>query len=146
MKRFTQYLYEYRQSGKSQKYRVCQGRTGKRGGKIQIQTRGLFFSPTEKLKVYLFYEKNGMYEGILQGEIGKNKPLMQYILTFSSEEIGNEVCGIFLEDREKKRYMAVWNGETINVDTISTEHLKEIEIQESDRREIFVRKSRGKIW
>ena len=29
---------------------------------------------------------------------------MQYILTFSSEEIGNECVGFFLEDREKKRY------------------------------------------
>ncbi|MBS7209248.1 MAG: hypothetical protein KH034_02330 [Lachnospiraceae bacterium] len=144
MKRFTQYLYEYRQSEKVKNIGFVKVEQGRDGGRIQIQTRGLFFSPTEKLKVYLFYEKNGMYEGILQGEIGKNKPLMQYILTFSSEEIGNEVCGIFLEDREKKRYMAVWNGETINADTISTEHLKEIEIQESDRRGNFCEKIQRK--
>lgn len=125
MRRFTQYLYEYRQSEKVRNIGFVKVELNKDGGRIQIQTRGFFFPVTEKLKVYLFCEKNGMYEAFLQGEIGKNS-----VLTFSNEEIGNEVCGILLEDREKRRYMSVWNGETINVDMISTEPLKEMEIQE----------------
>lgn len=149
MKRFTQYLYEYRQSEKVRNVGFVKVEQGKNGGQIQIQTRGLFFSSMEKWKVYLFYEKNGRYEGVLQGEIGKNKPLMQYVLTFSSEEMENEVCGIFLEDEEKKRYMAVWNGEVVNVDMISTEPLKEMEIQQereagSEERENFYEKIQRK--
>lgn len=129
MQRFTQYLYEYRQSEKVKNIGFVKVEQGKNGGKIQIQTRSFFFSAAGKLKVYLFYEKNGAYEGILQGEIGKDKPLIQYMLTFSYEDIGNEVCGIFFEDEEKTRYMAAWNGEAINVDMISTEPLKEVEMQ-----------------
>ena len=67
MKRFTQYLYEYRQSEKVKNIGFVKVEQGRDGGRIQIQTRGLFFSPTEKLKVYLFYEKNGMYRGNFTG-------------------------------------------------------------------------------
>lgn len=98
--------------------------------RIQIQARGIFFSPIEKLKVYLICKKDDTYEGIFQGEIEKKRPLIQYILTFSKKEIENEVCGIILEDEEHKRYMATWSGEVINVDMISTESLKEMKIQE----------------
>ncbi len=98
--------------------------------RIQIQARGGNFSSTGKLKVYLICKKGGVYKGVLQGEIERKRPLIQYILTFSKKEIENEVCGIILEDEEHKRYMATWNKETIDVDMISTEPLKEMEIQE----------------
>ena len=140
MKRFTQYLYEYRQREKVKNIGFVKVEQGKSEGKVEIQTRGLFFSRGGGLKVYLFYRNNDMYEGVLQGEIGQNKPMIQYMLTFSDEDIGNAdsveaICGIFLEDEEKKRYMAVWNGEEINVEDISTEPLKEMEIREEPESE-----------
>lgn len=130
MRRFTQYLYEYRQSEKVKNIGFVKVEQGIEEERIQIQTRGIFFSSIEKLKVYLICKKDDTYEGVFQGEIEKKRPLIQYILTFSNKEIENEVCGIILEDEKHKKYMATWNGEVINVDMISTESLKEMEIQE----------------
>lgn len=130
MRRFTQYLYEYQQSEKVKNIGFVKVEQGIEENRIQIQARGGSFSSIGKLKVYLICEKGGAYEGILQGEIERKRPLIQYILTFSKREIENEVCGIILEDEKHKRYMATWNNEAINVDMISMEPLKEMEIQE----------------
>ena len=44
MKRFTQYLYEYRQREKVKNIGFVKVEQGKSEGKVEIQTRGLFMS------------------------------------------------------------------------------------------------------
>lgn len=120
MKRLTQYLYEYQREKRIRNIGFVKVEPKENSCVLRMQGRGL------EGKVYLFYKNEDGYEAVYQGELSEKKLTMSYTLEFTGEDIGNadsmeDIAGLMLTSAYGRRYAAIWNGEIVDVDTISTE-------------------------
>lgn len=136
MKRFTQYLYEYQKEKRIRNIGFVKVEQRGKSSVLQMQGRGIAVKSNEELKIYLFYKTGERYEAVYQGAISKKTPILSCTLEFTAEDIGNaetmeDIAGILLLEPDGKRYAAVWNGEAIDVEGISTE-MKRVEPKSED--------------
>lgn len=129
MKRFTQYLYEYQQEKRIRNIGFVKAEQKETSCVLQIYGRGMGVSPSKEMKIYLFYRGDEGLEGIFQGCMSMKKPVMSCTLTFADEDIGDarsvdEILGVMLAEPDGRRYAAVWNGQTVNVQEIVIERRK----------------------
>lgn len=123
MKRFTQYLYECRQEKRIRNVGFVKAEQKETSCRLQIQGRGLGSGADGGLKVYLFYKRGDKYESVVQTTVLKKSPIINCMLEFTKEDIGNarsveDIAGIVLSDETGRKYAAVWNGENVNVEDI----------------------------
>ncbi len=141
MKRVTQYLYECQREKRVRNIGFVKAEFAKDSGSIQIQARGMDTSCGKQLSVYLFYPKEDGYESIFQRQISQRIPLLNYVLEFSKEDMGDartteELSGIFLVDEERNCYMATWNDEAVDVGRIQPR--EEVERAEEEAEQVRV--------
>lgn len=134
MKRFTQYLYECQEEKRIRNIGFVKAAFERKSGNIRIQARGMEIG--KGLSVFLFYPRQGGYESVFQGEIVPESPILDHILEFSKDDLGKaesteELGGLQLLCKDGTCYMAVWNGEQINVGEIVPKSEEEPEAVEA---------------
>lgn len=136
MKYFTQYLYEYKDGKRIRNIGFVKGEFGEDSGRLMIQARGLYEKLDGKIQVFLFYPRGEGYESVFQGAIQRRSILLNDMLSFGREDLGHartaeELTGLLLTGESGTNYMAVWNGENVEVDAI-----REIEEEEGQPEEV----------
>ncbi len=123
MEQFIRYLYEY-ENGKPVR-NVGFAKVRKYDGKctVQIYGKGLDFGTEKKLEVLVFWVKDEKCIGISQGEMEGAAPVINYLLKFQAEDVGNaeifrQINGIILENDRGRRYAAVWDNMPVNIDNM----------------------------
>lgn len=121
MEQFIRYLYEY-ENGKPVR-NVGFAKVRKYDGKctVQIYGKGLDFGTEKKLEVLVFWIKDEKCVGISQGKMEGAAPVINYLLKFQTEDVGNDeifqkINGIILENDRRRRYAAVWDNMPVNID------------------------------
>lgn len=125
MKQFIRYLYEYDRGNRIRNVGFTKVERQMDQCTVHIHGKGLDFGAERKLEVYLFYVKDGRCIGFLQGVIESSSPIMNYILKFKAEDVGDSekferINGIILKSRDGKKYAATWNDMPVDVENMRT--------------------------
>ena len=88
---------------------------------VHIHGKGLHLAEDKKLKVYIFYVKEGQCIGFWQGDIEHVNPAVNYRLTFTPEDTGRAsdyplIEGVILENAGRRRFAAVWDDMPVDVE------------------------------
>ena len=123
VKHFTQYLYEYKDGKRVRNIGFIKGEFEEDSGRLMMQARGLNEKLDGKIRVFLFYPRGEGYESVYQGTIQRRSILLNDMLSFGREDMGRvrtteELTGLLLTGESGTRYMAVWNGDNVEVDDI----------------------------
>lgn len=113
MKQFIRYLYEYGQGKRIRNVGFVKAEQSDRESTIHIHGKGLRLMRGDSLKVYLIFEENRQVTGIMQGEIAYMGPSINYRLNYTSDDTGTQenydkIGGILLENRDRRRFAALW--------------------------------------
>lgn len=87
---------------------------------IHIHGKGLKLEGEKELSVFLFYELNKECIGLPQGVIENVNPAVNYRLRFTPEDVGEPenydlIQGIIMENKNHRKYAAVWDDMPVNV-------------------------------
>lgn len=123
MKQFVRYLYEYHNGNRVRNIGFIKVEKQMSKCTIQIHGRGVDFGKEKKLEVSVFYVKGEKCIGLPQGVIDGGTPVINYILTFEVEDVGNQerfesIEGLLLQNGDGKKYAAVWDDIPIDVEHI----------------------------
>lgn len=123
VKHFTQYLYEYKDGKRIRNIGFVKGEFEEDSGRLMMQARGLNEKLDGKIQVFLFYPRGEGFESVYQGTIQRRSILLNDMLSFGREDLGHigtteELTGLLLTGESGAHYMAVWNGENVEVDAI----------------------------
>lgn len=121
MRQFIQYLYEYGQGRRLRNVGFVKAELDEGGSVIHIHGKGLRLQGETSLQLYLFYEDEGRYVGILQGEIQNINPAVNYRLSYTKDDVGvpenyGRICGVLLISQTGQRYVATWNGMDVPIE------------------------------
>lgn len=135
MKHFTQYLYEYKDGKRIRNIGFVKAEFEELSGRLMMQARGLEEKFDGKIRVFLFYPKGEGYESVFQGTIQRRSLLLNDTLSFGREDMGHartteELTGLLLMGERGTHYMAVWNGENVDVDAIRDIEEEEVTLEE----------------
>ncbi|MEZ3435144.1 MAG: hypothetical protein K1W34_11085 [Lachnospiraceae bacterium] len=123
MRQFIRYLYEYGQGKRTRNVGFVKAEQDDRKSTIHIHGKGLRLSRGDSLKVYLIFAENGQATGIWQGEIAYMGPSINYRLSYTREDTGTEenydrIGGILLENRDRRRFAALWEDGSLDVENM----------------------------
>ena len=120
MKRFIRYLYEYEQEKRMRNVGFVKVEQGEDECIVHIHGKGLRMGSETSLQIYLLFEEAGTCFGIWQGEADHINPAVNESISYTVEETGTpenygKINGIALENRDGRRYAALWNDASMDV-------------------------------
>lgn len=152
MKRFIRYLYEYENGKRVRNVGFVKVEKNEERYQIQIYGKGLNLGVQKKLDVYVFYMQGEACIGVSQGSISEASPVINYMLRFEVEDIGNEetfeaIKGIILSSPNDRKYVAVWDDMPVDVDHMreASNTLQETEQEEIEQEEIEIKPQEEKL-
>ena len=88
---------------------------------VHIHGKGLHLAEDKRLKVYIFYVREGQCIGLWQGDIGHVDPAVNFRLAFTPDDTGRAsnyplIEGIILENAGQRRFAAVWDDMPVDVE------------------------------
>lgn len=101
---------------------------------IHIHGKGLKLEGEKELSVFLFYELNKECIGLPQGVIENVNPAVNYRLRFTPEDVGEPenydlIQGIIMENKNHRKYAAVWDDMPVNVNEMRMWHAMEAKVE-----------------
>lgn len=132
MKRFIRYLYEYEQEKRMRNVGFVKVEQGEDECMVHIHGKGLRMGSETSLQIYLLFEEAGTCFGIWQGEADNINPAVNECISYTAEETGTpeiygKVNGIVLENRDGRRYAALWNDTQMDVSNMQIWRAEESE-------------------
>lgn len=123
MKRFIRYLYEYEQGKRTRNVGFVKVEQEEAESTVHIHGKGLRLSGGDTLSVSLFFGENGKLWGVAQGEIAYMGPSVNCQLRYTDADVGlpdhyDDIKGILLKSGEGRRFAAVWEDGSIDIDNI----------------------------
>lgn len=123
MKQFIRYLYEYGQGKKARNVGFVKVEQDDSESTIHIHGKGLRLGRNDSLRVYLIFEDGGQVTGVPQGEIAYMGPSINYRLDYTREDTGipenfDRVNGILLENKEGRKFAALWEETRTDVENM----------------------------
>ena len=139
MKRFIRYLYEYEQEKRMRNVGFVKVEQGEDECIVHIHGKGLRMGSETSLQIYLLFEEAGTCFGIWQGEADHINPAVNECISYTVEETGTpenygKINGIALENRDGRRYAALWNDASMDVSKMRIWRPEESE--ERDRKSV----------
>ena len=121
MKRFIRYLYEYQDGKRIRNVGFVKVEQTDESTIVHIHGKGLHLTEDKRLKVYIFYVKEGQCIGLWQGDIDHVNPAVNSRLTFTPEDTGRPfnyplIEGVILENAGHRRFAAVWDDMPVAVE------------------------------
>ena len=121
MKQFIRYLYEYQDGKRIRNVGFVKVEQTDESTIVHIHGKGLHLTEDKRLKVYIFYVKEGQCIGLWQGDIDHVNPAVNSRLTFTPEDTGRPsnyplIEGVILENAGHRRFAAVWDDMPVAVE------------------------------
>lgn len=120
MKRFIRYLYEYEQGKRMRNVGFVKVEQGEDECVVHIHGKGLRMGSEKSLAIYLLFEDEGKCFGIWQGEADNINPAVNECISFTAENTGrpenyDKINGLVLENRDGRRYAALWDEKLMDI-------------------------------
>ncbi len=120
MKRFIRYLYEYEQEKRMRNVGFVKVEQEEDECMVHIHGKGLRMGSDKSLQIYLLFEDGGTCFGIWQGEADNVNPAVNECISYTPEETGipenyEKIGGIVLENRDGRRFAALWNETPMDI-------------------------------
>lgn len=120
LKRFIRYLYEYEQGKRMRNVGFVKVEQGEDECMVHIHGKGLRMGGESSLQIYLLFEEEGVCYGIWQGEADNINPAVNECISYTAEEAGTpenyrKINGIALENKDGRRYAALWSDTPIDI-------------------------------
>ena len=88
MKQFIRYLYEYQDGKRIRNVGFVKVEQAEESTVVHIHGKGLHLAEDKRLKVYIFYVREGQCIGLWQGDIGHVNPAVNFRLAFTPDDTG----------------------------------------------------------
>lgn len=120
MKRFIRYLYEYGQGKRMRNVGFVKVEQREDECMVHIHGKGLRMGSEKSLAIYLLFESEGKCFGIWQGDADNINPAVNECISYTAEDTGTpenyaKINGLVLENRDGRRYAALWNEKPVDI-------------------------------
>lgn len=120
MQQFIRYLYEYKYDKRVRNVGFIKVEKEEHACRIQMHGKGIVGGNTNRVEVFVLYQKEKELIAVTQGSIACENPIVHYVLTFEGEDVGGveafqNLQGICLCSENGSVYAASWDDRPLAV-------------------------------
>lgn len=135
MAQVIRYLYEYDNGERVRNIGFIKVEKQSERCTVHIHGKGIDFGNEKWVEVCVVYIDGTVCVGVPQGRIEGPSPVINYILKFDPEDVGDQgsfeaVCGIVIKNAEGRIYAAIWSEEAVDIQNMRNRESVEVQMPE----------------